>query len=218
VAIDPGWRPFSFFDDSGWQGLDANLARELARRLQLQLQPDPVGYDALYDALALKRDDAAISAVVVDPARLADFAYTEAYFDAGVRLVARRGAGIGSTSDLPGRSVAVALGSDADRVARYWERRSAAMQRLPLADDGAAFEALRDGRADAAFLDALAAAQLIGDSGDGYVDISVEPRLYAIAVRRDNPRLLSALNEALAAMRSDGALERLIQQWTAQQR
>ena len=224
AAVDPGWQPFSFYDDTGWQGLDADLARELARRLDLQLQPDPVGYDALYDALSTKRDDIALSAVVVDPARAPDFAYTVPYFDAGARLVSKRSAGIAGTGDLPGKRVAVALGSEADRVARYWERRAAAMQRLAFPDDRGAYDAVRSGRADAAILDALAAAQLIGeDDADadadaeesGYASISIEPRPYAIAVRSDHRRLLQALNEALHDMQADGTLDRLVRRWVA---
>jgi polar amino acid transport system substrate-binding protein len=214
AAIDPGWQPFSFFDETGWQGLDADLTREIARRLGWQVQPDPVGYDALYDALHLKRADAAVSAVVIDPSRLADTAYSIPYFDAGVRLVAGSQAGIRDIHDLSGRRVAVALGSDADRVARYWERRLPRLQRLALADDQAAFQALADGRADAALIDALAAARWADDSA--HVMISVEPRLIAFAVRRDNTRLLEALDEAIAAAQADGTLDRLVDRWIRQ--
>jgi ABC-type amino acid transport substrate-binding protein len=214
AAVDPGWQPFSFFDAAGWQGLDADLTREVARRLGLQVQPDPVGYDALYDALLLKRADAAVSAVVVDPSRLAEVAYSASYFDAGVQLVSGRGTGIRAPADLAGRRLAVALGSEADRVARYWERRLPRLQRVALADDQAAFQAVSEGRADAAMLDALSAARWAGQ--EAFVTISVDPRPYAFAVRRDNPRLLEALDQAIAAARADGTLDRLIDRWIKQ--
>jgi len=216
VAMDPGWRPFSFFDDAGWQGLDAELTREIARRLQLTVQPDPVGYDALYDALHLKRDDIAVSAVVVDPARTATIAYSAAYFDAGIHLVVFGNPAIRRPQDLEGRRVAVALGSDADRVARYWERRLANLRRITTDDEAGAVAVARAGRADAALVEAWVALRETRDmAGNGAALVSIEPRLYAIAVRRDNSRLLAALNQALADMRADGALRKLIDRWVA---
>ena len=65
VGIDPNTQPFSFYDQSGWNGLEADLTRELAQRLQLRLATEPVGYDALYDALKLERVDIIISSVMV---------------------------------------------------------------------------------------------------------------------------------------------------------
>ena len=51
VGIDPGIRPFSFQDASGWHGFDADVANELAARLNLRVQAVTVGYDGFYDAL-----------------------------------------------------------------------------------------------------------------------------------------------------------------------
>ncbi|MGQ9814995.1 MAG: ABC transporter substrate-binding protein [Candidatus Roseilinea sp.] len=219
VAVDAGWWPFSFFDEVGWQGLDAELTREIARRLQLAVQPDPVGYDALYDALHLKRSDIAVSAVVVDPARTATIAYSAAYFDAGVHMVVFGNPAIRRPQDLEGRRVAVALGSDADRVARYWERRLANLRRVTTEDEADAVSAARAGRVDAALVEAWTALrETRGLADDEVVLISVEPRLYAIAMRSDNMRLLAAVNEALSEMRADGTLRQLIDRWVAADR
>lgn len=219
VAMDPGWRPFSFFDDAGWQGLDAELTRELARRLQLAVQPDPVGYDALYDALHLKRADVAVSAVVIDPVRAVTIAYSTAYFDAGIHMVVFGNPAIQRPQDLEGRRVAVALGSEADRVARYWERRLANLRRVTTEDEAGAVAAAREGRADAALVEAWTALrETRGLAGDPPALVSVEPRLCAIALRADNTRLLAALNAALADMRADGTLRDFIDRWVAADR
>ncbi len=219
VAMDPGWRPFSFFDDAGWQGLDADLTREIARRLRLAVQPDPVGYDAIYDVLHLQRDDIAVSALVIDPARTATIAYSAAYFDAGIQMVVFGNPAIRHPQDLEGRRVAVALGSDADRVARYWERRLANLSRVTTEDEAGAVAVARAGGADAALVEAWIALRETRDlAGDDVALISVEPRLYAIAARSDNTRLLAALNEVLSDMRADGTLRDLIDRWVAADR
>ena len=79
VGIDPSTQPFSFYDQSGWNGFEADLTRELAQRLQLRLAIEPVGYDTLYDALKLERVDIIISSVMADPSQNEAVRYSHPY-------------------------------------------------------------------------------------------------------------------------------------------
>lgn len=221
VGIDPGVAPFSFYDDSGWNGFDADMARTLAARLNLTLQSDPVGYDSMYDALQTNRVDVVISAVVVDPARTADFVYSLSYFDAGPRLVTALP--IPPTADamsaLGGKRVAVSLGSEADRVVRYWERRVPYLQRLEVGSDPGALQALQaggDAKADAALVDVLTPqlnAPWCGTTP--CTQVSVSPRPLVIALRGSDPVLLDHINQTLREMKADGTLDQLQAKWMA---
>ena len=218
VGIDPGWQPFSFYDATGWQGLDADLARDIARRMNLQVQTNPVGYDSMYDALHLWQVDVVVSAVVVDPSRTAEYAYSHSYFDAGLHLVTLPGSPVRAVNDLPNKRVAVALGSEADREARYWVRRMENLTRVVVGDEESALAAVKSGEVDAAILEGLTAARLGGQTAAQVAQWQMEsiaPQPYAIVVRRDNPRLLAAVNQALDQMRADGTLESIVKRWTA---
>jgi polar amino acid transport system substrate-binding protein len=214
VGIDPGWQPFSFYSQDGWHGLDADVTREIARRLNLQVQTDPVGYDSMYDALHLWQVDMGISALVVDPSRTSEFAYSDSYFDAGLRLVSPQAGvgGIHSIKDLAGKRLAVTLGSDADRTARYWARRLGNVRLVEVAAEKDVITAVTGGSADAAIVEALTAVGL-KQQNTGWQVVSIAPQTYAIAVRRDNPRLLAAINEVLTSMRADGTLDAIIARW-----
>lgn len=208
VGIDPGIQPFSFYDASGWAGFDADLAHELATRLNLQRSSDPVGYDSMYDALQTGRVDIALSAVSPDPNRTADFAYSPAYFDVGPRVVSP--VAISSFKDLAHKRAAVALGSEADRLVRFWERRVPHLQRLPQPDDVAALAALQRGEADVAVVSMFAARNV---SDANWHLTSLAPRPYVIAVRKADQRLLNEINRAIGQMQQDGTLERLTLRW-----
>lgn len=214
IGIDAGWYPFSYYDQQGWQGLDADLMNEIARRMHLQVQNSPVGYDSLYDSLTLWQTDAVISAVVVDPARLADYRFTTPYFDAGVRLIVRGDDLATAVDELTGKTVLAVLGTEADRVARRYERRIPQLNRMSVERNDDALPKLLNGEVDAIMLDALAALKLAADSENLRVH-SVEPVNYAIALRSDNPRLLQALNTVLDEMNADGTIEHLVRKWIA---
>lgn len=206
VGIDPGIQPFSFDDASGWNGFDADLARELAARMKLQLSSDPVGYDSIYDALQTQRVDIALSALSPDPNRTADFSYSQSYFDAGSRLLSNTP--IHSFTELTHKRVAVSLGSEADQLLRFWERRVPHLQRLPLANDAAALAALHNGEADAALVAVFAALAFTTEHA-----ISLAPRPLVIALRSQDRRLLREINLALDQMQQDGTLDKLVAKW-----
>lgn len=226
VGIDPGVRPFSFYDRQGWAGLDAAVAREIAARLNLRLEPIPVGYDGLYDALTTQQADVIMSALVADPTKTAEFAYSRPYFDGGLRLVIAGRANAqwlqpGTLVDLRGRCVAVARGSEADRLARWLERRTPRMTRRVVQDDRAALADIRIGSCEGALVEWQVALEAgcstnppipnpnnrMHDLTRDYACLSLWPRTFVIATTRDNSRLLAEINAALDAMAADGTLD-----------
>jgi polar amino acid transport system substrate-binding protein len=212
VGIDPGWQPFSFYDATGWQGLDADLTREIARRMNLQVQTTPVGYDSMYDALHLWQVDIDVSAVVVDSSHGDEYAFSDSYFDAGLFLISPQGSPIHTVNDLSNQRVAVALGSEADRDARYWARRLVNVTRVDADDDAGAIAKVQTGEADAAIVPGLTVAGL-NAQGATWQCVSISAQPYALALRRDNPRLLAELNRTLAQMRADGTLNAIVARW-----
>lgn len=217
VGMDASYPPFGYLDGEGnLVGLDVDLGRELAARLGVEAHfIANLSYDGLYDALTADRVDVVISALYVDPTRMADFAYSRSYFNAGqVLVVGTETTGITEMSDLAGRTLAVEWGSEGDVVARPWARRLAGLRILPCQTSEEALAQVASGEADAALVDHLSA---LAGMGQGLplrmVGDPVTDALYAVAVRREDDALLRAVNDALTAMEEDGTLPRLRQKW-----
>lgn len=215
VGMDASYPPFEYIDGEGnLVGLDVDLGRELAARLGVEARfIANLSYDGLYDALTADRVDVVISALFVDPTRMADFAYSRSYFNAGQVLVVRA-VGIGGMADLADRTLAVEWGSAGDVVARQWARRLIGLTILPCPTAEEALAQVASGRADAGLIDHLSALAAMGKGlpleivGDPVTD-----ELYAVAVRRRDGALLRAVNGALTAMEEDGTLSRLRRRW-----
>ncbi len=217
VGMDASFPPFEFVAaDGSLAGFDVALAWELSARLGVEPQFVPnLPYDGLYDALTAQRADVVLSALVVNPARAADVAYSTPYFDAGPILVVRgEDPTIRSVTDLDGHRLVVALGTPADREARSWARRSEALSVLPYATAAEALAVLSAAEADAALVDHVSALQAMGEEGTlTVVGEPIVPVPYAVGMRKDSQRLLGAVNSALAGMREDGTLDELTNRW-----
>jgi polar amino acid transport system substrate-binding protein len=223
--MDASYPPFEWIDSMGNPtGFDVALAEELGRHLGLEVQfVANLPYDGLYDALAVGQVDAVISALVVNPDRTADFAYSTPYFDAGQVLVVREGeSAISRMADLGGHTLAVEFGSQGDLLARTWARRLEGLSTVTCQTAQEALEAVENGAADAALVDHVSALASVAPESEetqhpgGRLTIVGDPVIeepYAVAISREDGRLLRAINRALATMEADGTLESLRHDW-----
>lgn len=218
VCTDPSWPPFEFVDeDTGRiEGFDADLARELARRLApgVRAQLVTVGFDGLYDALLAGRCDIVLSALPYEAARSEDVAFSLAYFNAGLVLVTRTEASdIKTLDDLAGRVVGVEWGF----VPEGDSRQRLFLQNLGLRryDSGQeTLRALQSGEVEAVLVDRVTALSYLRDCqglhiiGEPLSDVS-----YVIPMRPDSFRLQEEVGRVLIEMREDGTLAALQERW-----
>lgn len=216
VGMDPSFPPFESLDDSGQlMGYDVDLARAIAARWGVEVSFQSIGFDGLLPALWADKVDGVISALPLDPRMTRDVAYSASYFEAGLLLVVAEGTtDIAGTEDLAGRRLAVEWGSEGDVQGRGLRRRLPDLTLLPFPQPQDALVAVMEGEADAALVDAVTLRQFRREHGSlravGAPVVSVP---YVIAVPRQAPRLLAAVNEALSALRDDGTLARLEEKW-----
>jgi len=214
VGIDPSYPPFAIIQNDQIVGLDADLAREIGRRLGATNTAFRVlGYDGLYDALRVGEADALISAIRFDPARLGDTRYSTAYFDSGPVIMSR--VGYADMRALEGKRVAVEPGTRGDETVRLWQRRLHQLERAPYESTTRALDALRNGEADATLADRLTAQAYLKQ----YPDLRIAPQSpnpdpIVMATRSSSGELLKRINATLDAMRADGTLDALMERWT----
>ena len=101
VGMDPSFPPFESLDESGTPiGYDVELAERLAQQWGLEAEIVAIGFDSLVDALQAGKIDSVVSALPLDPRLTKDIAYSEPYFEAGVRLAVAEGSTIEVVDDL----------------------------------------------------------------------------------------------------------------------
>lgn len=220
VGLDPTYPPFELATEDSVVGLDVDLIRLLSAELGVEPEFVYFGYDGLYDALLTGQVDVLASALVIDPDRTRDFAYSMPYYDAGqILLVPHMGSTIDSLDDLEGQTVAVELGTLGHVEALAAARQVPDVEIVTKPSAAEALEAVAGGRADAALVDSITGRQwLLQHPADttGRLrrvgpPVSSEP--YALVVRSESKALLDEIDRALSVLMTDGEIDRLVQQW-----
>ena len=161
VATDASYPPFSAVDANGnFFGFDIDVAEELGRRWGVKVEFESLGYDALLGSVITLRDDAVVSALVPQPDRMKDVAFSRPYFTGGTVVVVRKD--LENTVNVKdwqawaaGKTLAVERGAAGDALARDWAKRVAGIKVLPQPTVEEALLAVENQSSDAALADAI---------------------------------------------------------------
>lgn len=214
VAVDVGFRPFVDVIDDELTGYDVELTRAIAARLGVRAEFVPTGYDALYDVLVSGRADLVASALPYAPEQGFRARFSSIYFDGGQMLVVTDSDSISGTQDLAGRRVGVALGSDADALARRLAQSIPTLEVRSAYDEPAeALADLRQGRLDAVITDHVAALTAVQQAPGLRIAAALSSDPYVLAMPRAAFQLEAEVNRALEALRAEGFLAALNERW-----
>jgi ABC-type amino acid transport substrate-binding protein len=217
-ATDASYPPFETLDGEGnFVGFDIDLAYALAERLGVKAEFEAVSYDGLIGTLVTQRDDAVISAWIIQPERGKEASFTPSYFNAGVLLVTRTDVNV--TGDAmewaAGKTLAAEFGSGGDALARKWSRLVVGLTPVSANDAAAAMQMVVGGEADGALVEAVTAYEFLKTNSQLKIATAIpeSDAPYVIAVSAKSLVLLRELTRVLNEMEADGSLGELRAKW-----
>jgi len=223
VGMMSGWAPFMSVDGAGEaEGFDVDVAREIARRMGCEPEIVDLGsLPALLLALNQGTIDMAMSGLDSTPERQKTFEMVR-YTGEDMRTLAlvfwkEVPVGVATVADLqkiPGAVIAVESGSSQEVFANTLQ----GLAKKPLACVTDMFLDVQYGRSTAMLLEPRIARRYQKQKPE-LVSIMVPlPAQFqvagcGIALRKQDARLASQLEQVVGQMRQDGTLKRLEQQW-----
>ena len=216
VGVTPDYPPIIFRQGGKIAGLEAELARALARHTGRQLQFVTVRWQQQIPALLNGKIDIIMSGMTITPAREVRVKFADPYLQTGLMAAARPG----SEDRFPDREaitrmvghIGVMEGSTATSFVRRQCTRARATYVSDLTE---AFLALRGRRIDLFIHDAPAIAWLVSEN-----ETSVKPLWFPLTedylawgIRGSDRKLMSEANAALATWKANGTLESIVNRW-----
>ncbi len=216
VAIDPIWPPFETLDGSTGQpvGFDLDLMNAIAQKENLQIEYVSASFNSALAGVSQCQYDAAISAIPITDNLKNSLLFSDPYFAAGqIVTVNIHNIDIKGKDDLSGKRIGALSGTAGAIEAK----------KIPNGEYSAydsinqAFLDLINGRIDAVICDHLTAIRAVEASSTSIKTVGpvFTDENYAVAVCNQHPDLLAKINAGLAAVKSDGELDRLVKKWLA---
>ncbi|WP_254150870.1 ABC transporter substrate-binding protein [Candidatus Chloroploca mongolica] len=214
IAVDIGVLPFADQQGERLVGYDIELVEIVAARMGLATEFVPTGFDGLYDTLTSGRADLIASALVYAPEQGFRARFSAFYFDAGQMLLVPEAVPVSNRRDLVGRTVGVALGSDADALARRMVRDGMPMHLVSTYDEPAdVVAALQAGHLEAVMVDHMTALAAIHAHPELRIAEALSFEPLVLAMPRSAFQLEADINRILADLRREGVLTTLEQRW-----
>lgn len=212
VVGSGGYRPFNFMEDGEVVGFDVDTGAEIAKRLGVELDYVTSDWDGLTEGLRSGRYDAILGSMAITPERLEVVDFTIPYYYSGAQLFVREDSGITKATQMSGKDIAVATGTnfvqDAEELGaevHYYQ------------DDNATLMELINGRVDGVITDRLVGIDAMGSISGGddivFVDNLLRLESMGIAINKNDKELLERVNEILQEMHDDGTLKAISEKW-----
>ena len=220
VGTSADYPPFAFrTDEFNLDGLDIAVINEIGRRLGVQIDLDDMAFDGLSWALQLEQVDVAIAALSITPERSQAINFSEVYYVSEDAALAKEG----TTLPLIARVEDLApyrIGVQRATVYSNWLNETlvdtgilSPSQLIEYEDITFAVRDLREGRIDLAVLDLPPAQVAVNQGGVVLVARGLNKQNYAIGIPKEEPTLMDRINGALAEMKADGTLAKLVEEY-----
>jgi polar amino acid transport system substrate-binding protein len=211
--------PFEDIDNGQIVGFDIDLAREVARSMDMDLQiVDYTDFNTLFPALTAGKIDMFVAAATIKPDRQQAFNFSIPYYNASQAVLTLASstfqcAGDCNSSDFQGFVVGYQIGTTSES----WAQSNLLNTTLtnPENDFGNLLLLLKKGEINAVIVDSpVAAAYAKSDKAFKVAGIINTHESYGFVVQGGDPEnLLPSINKALQDMMQSGQYDQFIQKW-----
>ena len=214
VGTDATFPPFEYSEGGKRMGFDVDLIDGIdARAAALQkIEWTDIDFKGLIPGLLAKRFDVAASAIYITDERRKVVDFTDPYYPGGLVIMTAKGdKRIQGPDDLKGKKVTVQVGT---KSVNFLKDNFPGVERVEVEKNQEMFQLVEIGRADAA-VTGKPAAKLYARSRDTLqvIDKQLTVEEYGYAIRKDDPELLKAFNEALKKLKADGTYQQLVNKY-----
>ncbi len=216
VGFDQDFPPMGFLGDNGeYTGFDLELAQEVAKRLGLEYQAQPIAWDAKDMELESGNIDCIWNGFTMT-GREDDYTWTEAYMANTQVFVVRNDSGIEGKDGLAGKVVECQADSSAEAALKEDpDLTSTFGQLLTTADYNTAFMDLEQGSVDAIAMDVIVAGYQIKQRNADFtiLDDSLSAEEYGVGFKKGNTELRDKVQATLEDMAKDGTMKEISEKW-----
>lgn len=216
LGLDDSFPPMGYRDENNEiVGFDIDVAKEVCKRLGVQLVIQPISWNAKEQELNSYNIDCIWNGMSINEKRKEAMSLSDSYMTNRMIFVVKNESNIQKLEDLTGKNIGVQSGSSAEETLEASNVYSQAKQVISYADNITAFMDMETNQTEAVFVDEVLANYYIASNNKNYriLDEALEEEQYAIGFRKQDTELCNKINEILKEMKRDGTLAKISTKW-----
>lgn len=217
VGFDKDFPPMGFVGDSGeYEGFDLELAKEAAKRLNMEVVYQPIAWEAKELEIENGNIDCIWNGFTMN-GREEAYTWSQPYMENSQVFVVKKDSGIKDIAGLKGKNVEVQVDSSADTALKEKSEIAETFGSLvTTADYNTAFMDLEMGSTDAVAMDIVVAGyQIEKRNNDDFIilDEKLSGEKYGVGFKKGNTELRDKVDKVLKEMAQDGTLKQISEKW-----
>lgn len=216
VGFDQNFPPMGFVGDDGkFTGFDLELAAEVANRLKLKLELQPIDWAAKDMELSTKNVDCIWNGFTIN-GREDQYTWSKPYMSNKQVFVVKADSKISKLADLKDKVVIVQSDSSAEKSLKGRDDLvSTFKEYIKSADYNSALLDLGAGAVDAVAIDEIFARYQIEKRGDKFIVLeeTLAAEEYGVGFLLGNEKLRDTVQTTLEAMAKDGTVAKISEKW-----
>lgn len=218
VGLDETFVPMGFRDEKTNElvGFDVDLAKEVTKRMGVEIVLQPIDWEAKEQELTTKNIDCIWNGFSISDERKQNMTLTAPYMNNQIALVVKPDSTINALADMSGKIAGVQGGSSgAQAIEDNADFKGSLKSIVEYKDYLTALMDLDKGSVDAVVMDSTMARYLITEQGKAFrvVDETLLPEEYAVGLRKGEEALKAEIEKQLKAMASDGTMATISKKW-----
>lgn len=212
MGTNAAFPPYEYVDDNGnIVGIDAEIAAAIAEKLGMKLEIKDMEFDSLITACAGGSIDVVLAGMTVNDERKESVNFSDSYATGVQVIIVKEGSEIATVDDLDGKIIGVQSGTTGD----IYCTDDYGQDYVKQYNNGAlAVEALKNDQVDCVIIDNEPAKNFVAaNEGLKILDTEYVTEDYAIAVAKENTELLEKINKAMAELKADGTIDKIINKY-----
>jgi polar amino acid transport system substrate-binding protein len=217
LGLDASFPPMGYTDKDGQiKGFDIDIAKEVCKRLNIELKLQPIDWDSNILELDSRNIDCLWNGVTITEERKKKIIFSDAYMKNRQVIVVKNDSAINTLTDLSGKKLALQSGSTAaTALDKATDLKASLKEVVALDDNVTALLELDKNGVDAVLLDEIVARYYITENSKDFrvISESLADEEYGIGFRKTDTVLRDKFNETLKAMAADGTLATISNKW-----
>ena len=207
MATNAEFPPYEFHEGDKIVGIDVEICQAIADELGKELVIEDMAFDSVITSVYTGKADLGAAGLTITEDRLKNINFSDPYATAAQVIIIKEDSDISSPDDLVGKTIGVQLGTTGDIYAEDIE--DATLERYNKGFE--AVQALLQGKIDAVIIDNEPAKVYVSQNdGLKIVDEAFTYEEYAIAIAKDNTKLLDDVNAAIKKLKDSGKLDEIV--------